>query len=637
MGLRRFLRRTTLAILLPAGLPAYVTSATLEYSVDDQVTFYINGHLVLERSDFCWADFAVLSTSDGTLPLDVFNMNGDNVLATEDHDTEGGVMGVAYRLTVHHSSGDPVVVWSEPGNTKFLHLMASQKDPDQWYLPNFDDSSWQQAIGAYNSVNSQWVRWYCLLDSAFGVFGSSGCVPEISHMSSGRSNGHDHNLLRNHFSFPNVPAKVRVSVNPPSASRGQSVSFQLIPGKDAAYMDRFQLFARIPQGLRVTSLSKGGYLDPKSSAAFWDFSKADVAPHFVTLNARAVVNAPDWSQPEKVLGPPKYGKVRRQLNVPLVIYNDGAKFGPGDPGWFAMEAPLGIPQGSEILGVIFHSQIRLEGQDSLQIDETDPIYLNYSLDGSQNGALKKDVMVSRSSYSYWIDGYYDATEDRHWTWADLANLRVKFESRQRRLKNTNMAASVSAVIRYYEPLRTAPYFYAMVEASQCDNTQIFAGIRQLGTAAVGSDPTMIALNPGLCAPTPVPMPTPLPTHVPAMVVVPTAEPVHAPEIASMTAGAAIKLGCLENAPEPFKRGGTFVYFCVDKESQVTLNVYDTESGKQLRRMAAGSFHPGKQQIFFNGLDDNGNPLGAGSYLYEILARNDSGAQSRNAHFTRAKN
>ncbi len=631
-----------LALALPWAAGAYVTSATLEYSSDDEVGFWLNGRPLMAKSDFVWADFAVLSTSDGTLPLWLFNMNGDNVLAVKNYDTEGGHMGVAYRLTVHHSSGDPVVVWSEPGASKFLHLSPSQKDPQGWEKPEFDDSGWDTAMEGNISKDSQWVRWDCLRDPQFGFLGSDGCVPFVVHVASARSNGHDHNLIRSHFKFPNVPAKVRVIANPPKAAKGQAVSFKLIPGKDATYLERFQLFARVPQGLRVTSLSKGGYLDAKTNAVFWDYTKDETGVRYLTLNARSVLMADGWAQPQKVLGPPKAGKVRRQLNTPKVLFEDGAKFGPGNPGWFKTDPLPVLAPGCEITGVIIHSQLRLEGTDGIRINETDPVFMNYSVDGSMKGMLKEDVQVSHSSGGfYWIDGYHDASEDRKWSWADLANLRVKFEAKQRRLKNTNRMASLSVVVRYFQPNGIAPYFYAAVDEAQCKNVNLVAGIRQTGYPAVGSDPVPVVLNDGLCPPTPVPTSTPYPTSTPALVIAPTPEPTKAPqapkeEAPSMAAGAKLTLGCLENAPEPFKRGGTFVWFCVDKPSDVTLIVYKVSGGAPLRTLDAGNFRPGKSQLFFNGLDDQGKALPPGQYLYEVRAKGETGQQSRNSRFSKVK-
>ncbi|MES2202007.1 MAG: FlgD immunoglobulin-like domain containing protein [candidate division FCPU426 bacterium] len=630
-----------LALGLAGTARAYVTSAVLEYSGDDEVGFYLNGKVLLHKSEFVWADFTTLSTSDGSLPIYLFNMNGDNVLAVENFDTEGGHMGVAYRLTVHHSNGDPVVIWSEPGVTRFKHLRPDQKDPEGWFLPGYDDAAWPTAIEGNLTKDNQFVRWPCLPDSAFGFLGSTGCVPYISHIASARSNGHDHNLLRSHFKFPNTPAQVSVVVNPPKATKGQNISLRLIPGKDATYFERFQVFARVPPGLKVISLSKGGYMDPKSSAIFWDFSLADSGVGYLTLSASTLLQAPGWTQPQKALGPPKAGKVRRQLNTPAAIFADGAKFNPGNPGWFGMQPPLGVPAGAEILGVIFHSQMRLSGRDSYHTSETDPIYLNYSVDGSLNDFLKKDVMVSRTSGDfYWVDGYYDASEDRRWTWGDLEALRVKVMSRQRRAKNSDLLASVSVVIRYFLPQKMAPYFTASVEDGRCVSVPLAAGIRQPGQPAVGSKPAILVLNAGLCPPTPMPTATPVPVQV-AQVVAPTPEPTRPPlakaeEPALLTRpAAALKLGCLENAPEPFKRGGTFVYFCVDKDSDLRFNVFDS-AGKLVRGMEAGSFRPGKGQLFFNGLDDKGLALPAGNYSYEIRARSENGVDSRNARFSKVR-
>ena len=77
-----------LAIITMACLPvvaqSYVTSATLEYSSDDAVGFFINGKTLVARTDYNPFDFGVFSTSDGTLPISIFNMNGDNTLAVND-------------------------------------------------------------------------------------------------------------------------------------------------------------------------------------------------------------------------------------------------------------------------------------------------------------------------------------------------------------------------------------------------------------------------------------------------------------------------------------------------------------------------------------------------------------------------
>ena len=99
---------------LASTAQAYVTSATLEYSVDDHARIYLNGKVVAEEAGYHYPDYAVLSTSDGSLPLQYFTLNGENVLAIENMDSTGGAISSSYRLTVRHSSGDPVVVWSEP-------------------------------------------------------------------------------------------------------------------------------------------------------------------------------------------------------------------------------------------------------------------------------------------------------------------------------------------------------------------------------------------------------------------------------------------------------------------------------------------------------------------------------------------
>src|SRR5580700_7645171 len=203
-----------LLVLLAGQAGAYVTSAILEFNVDHYARVYLNGHLIVADTGQHYPDYAVLSTSDGSLPLDAFVPNGDNVLAIEDIDTDSATshLNVSYRLTVHHSSGDPVVIWCLPEQTKLLHLSPDQKEPDGWFKPKFDDSSWQQGVKMVYGNN-----WYTdpeLPDPAFGVFGFQGVIPHISHIATGAANPNDRNLCRNHLSFPYSPAKTRLLINP---------------------------------------------------------------------------------------------------------------------------------------------------------------------------------------------------------------------------------------------------------------------------------------------------------------------------------------------------------------------------------------------------------------------------------------
>ena len=127
-----------------------------------------------------------------------------------------------------------------------------------------------------------------------------------------------------------------------------------------------------------------------------------------------------------------------------------------------------------------------------------------------------------------------------------------------------------------------------------------------------------------------------PQPAPLIAVPPTPEPKRVASDDGMNAGKMVDIGCLENAPEPFKRGGTFIYFCLKQEADLTLKVYREGEGKPCRSMPSGSFRAGKGQVFFNGMDDSGRLLPPGHYLYELYVKNQNGAQARNSYFNRVK-
>jgi hypothetical protein len=633
------LKALALAALLPSLSRAYVTSAVLEYSVDDTVAFHLNGNVLLERSETHPFDYAVLSTSDGSLPLELFNMNGDNVLAAENFDTEGGAMGLSYRLTVHQSSGDPVVVWSDPSQTRFLHLSRAQASPQGWTQPEFNDSAWEQAKSG--RTDNQNVVWASLPDEAFsGLFGG-GRVPFMTHKANALSTGGDHNLLRNHFRFPSVPAKVGGIVNPAQAVRGSQLAVRVFPGRDVAEFSSFYLLAWLPKNVELASQSPGGRYDPATRRLVWAFDKRNTQVEYPKIGLGSVLESPGWRNPEKALGLEKSGKGTRQLNTPTVIYEDGAEFSNGQ-GWFKMQPPqVDFSKGAPtILGVIFHSQLRVGGQDNNRKREVDEVLFNYSVDGSNRGALKEDAAVGRMTVrDYWFDGYYDASEDRKWSWDDIKNLRVSFKTRVNGGREFDKIASCVAVIKAFRPANVAPYFFAKVLEPNCGELSLNLGIMQPRSPLVTSDPLKVPVNTALCAPTPTPRPAPTPPPP----VLPTPEPTRAVEVAAKESGKVmtgvyrIGLGCLSNRPEEFNYAGTFIYFCIKSEAEITLRVYRAGDGVMVREMKAGSFRSGDNQIFYNARDNAGKSLKPGNYIYELIAASQGESMSRNSSFTcRAK-
>lgn len=599
----------------------------LEYCADDYVSFYLNGTCILQRSEIGYADYQILSTADGTLPLENFKENEENIFCADNLNVQSS-MALSYRFTVYHSDGDPVVIWSDPENSKLLHLKQGESSPAGWTDAGFDDSTWSQAF-AYKEPGT-WVNLFHLSEHAFDSFLGSGFVPYLSHLKKGDAGRDERNLFRSKFRFPNHPSKIGVIMNPARINFGGTVSVTLIPGPDTTELSQFYILAWLPSSLQLTNYAPGASFDPKTRRISWKVSNQDMKLSYLKLNAESIVSADGWTAPEKFLGPPKRGKAREKADIPDRIFEDGAIPHPGAVGWFKMQEPkLDMSQGVPVIqGVIFHSQLKMGKQTANGHPETDKIFFNYSVDGRDKGALKDDVMIARMTGNrYWFDGYYHASEDRRWTFDDIKNLKVMFRTQQVGRRDKNFASSVTCVVRYYYPNRVAPWFQAKVLEKGCVPLKMDTGLFRFGAKLNPADPAELAVNQGLCASTPVPMPTSTPVPI-AAGPQPTSTPlpVSAPQIS-------VGLGCLSVSPDPVDYGGTFISFCLKAGASISGHVY-TDSGKGVRSIAASEFRPGQaNQIFFNGMNDEGKLLIPGRYLCELRAEKDGHVETRNTYFT----
>jgi hypothetical protein len=619
--------------LVPLRLHAYVISATLEYSVDEIACFYLNGYPVALNTEDHYPDYAVLSTTDGTLPLKYFIPNGDNVLAVSDlvH-RGGGDIAISYRLTVNHSNGDPVVIWSTPQDSKLLHLRAGQPEPTGWYLPGFDDSQWPQAIKmAYGTA---WFTYPEIPDTAFGgSFGFQRVVPHLSYSSSGAANSGDVDLLRNHFRFPYSAAQTRILTNPASAVQGQAVAVRILPGRDAADVGAFSMYADIPRGLQLLSAPKATAYDRQANRVAWSYPNgAEASVRYVVLGADRVIDAGGWANPEKVLGGFKlyHPTGWYHKGIPEDVYQDAATFYPGSEGVFGLSRPdpAVVQAYPMVLGVIFHGQMMAGGQNTATVKDVDDFMLNYSVSPDGKKALKKAVWVSRvSNANAWFDGYYDASTDRAWTWDDVENLRMTMEAETRRNPDKNRVSSLWAVVRCFRPQDTAPLFYARVTDDRCEDLTLKAGLYSRRFGGASSDEVTLPVNQGRC-----PTPTEIPTVSIQFAQEPSPTPTPRP---SLEAGEEILgLACLASAPEPFNYAGVFIQFCLKKPAKITVRVYDA-SNSLVREFDGGSFGAGDGQIFFNAQDASQKPLDPGSYRYQLRATSGGFTAERDATFTRA--
>ena len=281
--------------------------------------------------------------------------------------------------------------------------------------------------------------------------------------------------------------------------------------------------------------------------------------------------------------------------------------------------------------------MRLGGRDTSTQTEADAILFNYSVDGSTRGALKDDVEVSRmSNNDNWFDGYYDATEDRAWTWEDLDKLAVKYEAIARGTVDQNLLSGIQVIVKYYTPADAAPYFWAQITEPTCTHLSVNAAMFRIGSSVVAADPVDVPVNQALCAPTPVPTATETPVPI-AVMVIPTPQPTNMPT-ADMSSGLnQFHIENLAASPEPFNYAGTFISFSIKKDVNISINVYSAETGHVVRQIKAGSFRAGdNNQVFFNAKDLNGNTLSPGAYMFEVVAELNGHKEQRNAifHFVR---
>jgi hypothetical protein len=130
------------------------------------------------------------------------------------------------------------------------------------------------------------------------------------------------------------------------------------------------------------------------------------------------------------------------------------------------------------------------------------------------------------------------------------------------------------------------------------------------------------------------VPTPTETPIPKIAMVaPTPQPTRPISNGrELVSDLRFGLGNLRVNPDPVNFAGTFIEFSVNKDVDITLNVYSATTGKLARQMKGGAFRPGNNQLFFNALDDNGKVLAPGQYTYELVAEKDGHKEVRNGGF-----
>ena len=74
----------------------------------------------------------------------------------------------------------------------------------------------------------------------------------------------------------------------------------------------------------------------------------------------------------------------------------------------------------------------------------------------------------------------------------------------------------------------------------------------------------------------------------------------------------------QNYPNPFNPT-TRIQYSLPKTGLVKINIY-TLMGQKIATLVNGNMEAGRHNITWNGMDDLGNPVAAGLYLYQLEAK-----------------
>ncbi len=463
-------------LLLPSLASAYIVTADLEIYGDDHAQFYINGNLGGQTG---W-DFdqpTNYSTADGTLDLNWFLPgNPLNLLAADNPPNTSGPQNLSYRLTVHYSDGTTAVAWSDPTTAKFIYIQWPLTPPPGWMNPGFNDSGWSAPFDF--TPNDGSGQYYPMPDPSNVPWDY---VPILSNSATTQPNpSGSQNLYRTYFNFPGSGINLSKSSNVTETATGQTLNYTLNIGTLNDTTSTITVYDTVPAGTTYVagSANNGGTYNAGDNMVTWNFNlTGQVNFQYAYSDISSVISAPGWTSPASAVG--------------LTTGAFGASFpsGVGNTGWFQV-APFNVvnPNQYIIAGVIFHSTVEDKGSSGV----INPIMFNYSVDGTDNPYLAQGVDVERETFQNTsVDGYYDATADRSWTWADLNNLRVSYyDDITAPAGDTMSLDGLEVVIKYYLPSVVPFGFSALVTiTANCpgpttiDNTAMLQGVSLVATTS----------------------------------------------------------------------------------------------------------------------------------------------------------
>lgn len=467
----------------------YIVTADLECCGDDHCQFYINGTLG-GQTGWNFDQMINYSTADGTLDLNDFLPGVQNLIACDNPPNTGGPQCITFRLTVRYSDGTTDVVWSNPDATsKFFHVQWPLPVPVGWMNPGFNDSAWTTPF----DITYEDSGYYVMPDASNVPYGY---VPWLSNSQPFAPDPPgSQNLYRNYFSFPGSGINLAKSASVSSVMTGGQVDYTLAIGTLNDTVSTITVYDTVPAGTVYVpgSVTGGGTYNPVTNMLSWTYNlTGQVTFNYSNQYISSVISAPGWTSPASAVG--------------VTQGAFGTMFTPGNTGWFQVAAPNVANQNQYIIaGVIFHNTVESLGLDGL----IDPLYFNYSADGTNNGFLTNPPNIMRETTELnSLDGYYDATADRHWTWQDLNNLRVEYYNSVSGVADASSLDGLDVIVKYYQS-SVPPFGYSVVvtATANCpgptviDNTAALQG-SGLVTTTSNDVPVTLSCYTNTSSPTP---------------------------------------------------------------------------------------------------------------------------------------
>jgi hypothetical protein len=336
-----------------------------------------------------------------------------------------------------------------------------------------------------------------------------GVVPHLTGSFTGYTEVGDAMHYRQRFQAPASAGSLRIYPFQKTARRGEKAAFALIPDRGCSALGPFSISLKLPQGLEPVPGTGMRWSAPGRELS-WNLSPVAQS---CALHLESVLENQGAEAPQTALGPWRTGRNYLDKRKNDGTYWVATGMNSGSSIWYKLSAvPFQDgPSAPSIVGVSFQSQIYPGGGlGDVGDDRVEDILFNYSVDGSQQGALLQDVNLSRfggamaggpeqddrlSSADTWINGYHVADADRAWTWKDLNALKVHLQARQHGPKHRNKLLSLIASVRYYSQSAAMPRLFLQVTEAAHKTLPLSASFYGLGQAPAGSGQLNFEVNP----------------------------------------------------------------------------------------------------------------------------------------------